>query len=72
VLVVVVRYDRLFVARGRISYWEVPHPLPRPFRKSGTRASIEAEHMTLVFPVSISTEPSAKLRNEGMTVWVLL
>ena len=48
-----------WVDLGSILYSQVIHPSPFPLRKDGTLSSIDAVHITLVSPVSISTEPSA-------------
>ena len=47
------------VARGSMPYSAVTQPSPLPFLCGGTRASTLAVHSTLVWPNSISTEPSA-------------
>jgi hypothetical protein len=57
---------RVCVARGNIAYSAVSHPWPEFLRNGGTRSSIDAEQTTRVFPISISTEPSAYGRKFGV------
>ena len=45
--------------RGSIAYSAVTHPRPWPRRKGGTPSCTVAVQMTRVWPISISTEPSA-------------
>ena len=56
------RAVRVLVARGSMPYSAVTQPLPLPRRNGGTRSSIEAAQITLVWPTSMSTEPSAWAR----------
>ena len=56
------RVVRVLVARGSIPYSAVTQPLPVPRRNGGTRSSTEAAQITLVWPTSMSTEPSAWAR----------
>jgi hypothetical protein len=60
------RAVRVTVARGSIEYSAVTQPLLLSLRKAGTLSSTLTEHITLVFPSSISAEPSAKLWNLGI------
>ena len=53
------RRMRVLVARGSIPYSAVSQPWPLPLRNGGTPSSTLAVHSTLVWPASISTEPSA-------------
>ena len=53
------RFLRVFVARGSMAYSAVTQPRPLPSRKGGTLSSTEAVQITLVLPISTSTEPSA-------------
>ena len=46
---------------GNIEYSDVTHPLFVPLRKGGTLSSIEAVHITCVFPDFIKADPSAYL-----------
>jgi hypothetical protein len=50
---------RVWVARGSMPYSAVTQPSPLPRLCGGTFSSTEAVHSTLVWPNSISTEPSA-------------
>ena len=52
-----------FVALGSREYSAVIHPSPVPLRKNGTRSSTVAAQMTLVLPISISTEPAGYFWN---------
>jgi hypothetical protein len=53
------RPDRVDVARGSMPYSAVTQPLPVLRRNGGTLSSMLAVQITLVWPTSISTEPSA-------------
>ena len=48
-----------------MAYSAVTQPSPEPFRKRRTPSSTEAVQMTLVWPVDMSTEPSADARKFG-------
>ena len=50
---------RVAVARGSMEYSAVTQPFPELRRNGGTVSSMEAVQSTRVFPISISTEPSA-------------
>ena len=57
------RFLRVLVERGSIAYSAVTQPRPLPSRKGGTFSSTDAVQMTLVLPISASTEPSAYMVN---------
>ena len=57
---------RVSVARGIMAYSLEIHPLPEFRRNGGTVSSIDAVHITRVFPTSTSTDPSAVVMKSGM------
>ena len=52
---------RFELDRGSMPYSAVIHPFPVPLRNGGTDSTIVAVQITLVSPISISTDPSAFL-----------
>ena len=62
------RPDRVEVARGSMPYSAVTHPLPVLRRNGGTLSSTLAVQITLVWPTSINTEPSAWMVKPGVMV----
>src|SRR5450759_618601 len=59
---------RLAVARGSIEYSAVTQPFPLLRRNCGTVSSTVAAHSTCVFPILISAEPSAVMR-QPVVIW---
>src|ERR1019366_8100222 len=59
---------RLAVARGSIEYSAVTQPFPLLRRKGGTVSSTVAAHNTCVFPILMSAEPSAVIR-QPVVIW---
>src|SRR5664279_3133360 len=59
---------RLAVARGSIEYSAVTQPFPLLRRNGGTVSSTVAAHSTCVFPILISAEPSAVMR-QPVVIW---